>query len=443
MDTIVENKLRVIYDTVGPAVKILDIFVQQFGEPYVDSTIKTYNEFIDILGTKTLESMGITKLSDTNIYGRYNISQEDYDNGKGKPLLEYVPDLGLLDFLTPYFQKIILGENTAFPIIIHFPNVRVSNESNKYVDIQDLYARVVIDINGLLLEKFKLNRTTFPYSHFKAGYVHSHMPRIDISDIGCWDYPCLGSGPIKRTQNTLITTYDLDRWGLFAFELSKYVTIESVNGGPYIRLEQIGRGDIIEGLQNLSYRDYVSRASYNATIDRFIAFCAAHDKFKIKFTNNQYLSGENCVSFIVNISNAFIAWINYNNRCKASVPTIGELFNCNVIRHYIVANNCIYGVDNSSTRNIDAAQRLNGRFLFTFKGKPVNLKILIDTNDTHINTTTLLTKEYCEYIITSILKLINYKYGKKKGQSQRATSTIQGATQVTAQADLGEKCYII
>lgn len=438
MDTAIENKLRAIYEEVsGPAGAILDVFIQQFGELYVDSTIKTYDEFLKVLSTNTLGGMGISEFSDTNDYGSYTIDREDYEkNGRGKTFLEYIPDLRLLDYLKPKFKALILGYDTTFPIIVHFPNVRVSNEYDKYIDIQDLYAKVVIDSTGKLIRTFKLNRATYPYSHFQAGYAHSHIPHIDSRTAGTWSNPCLGSGPIIATQNTLTSRYDLNIWGLFVFELSKYVTVESINGGPYARLEEVGRGYVIESFQNLSYRQDVPRPAHKDLIDQFITYCATHDKFKVKFVNNQYLLGEGCVSFIVNLSNTFLEWLNYSTRRRAVFPTFIKLMSEGVLESFIVANNNIYKASVSSDRSVDEAQRINGRSLFTFKGNNVRLRILVDAVDTHINTATLLTKEYCEYIITRILKIINYKYGKRKVQTQRAA-------QATAQADLSEKCCII
>lgn len=57
-------------------------------------------------------------------------------------------------------------------ILVWFPQVRVTNEYNRSVDIQDLYAKVKIDTEGQLIGKFYLNRATYPLSHMKAGYMH-------------------------------------------------------------------------------------------------------------------------------------------------------------------------------------------------------------------------------------------------------------------------------
>lgn len=443
MDATIENKLRSIYEEVsGPAGAILDVFIQQFGEPYVDSTIMTFDEFIEAIKDKTLGGIGIFQYSDSNAYGSYTIDSDDYDkNGRGKPFLEYMPDLGLLDYLKPKFKSIILNNGSSpFPIIVHFPKVRVSNEYDKFIDIEDLYARLAINSSGKMVECFTLNRTTFPYNHFKAGYAHSHIPHIDSGNAGSWQDPCLGSGPIKRTEDTLRRDYDLAIWGLFAFELSKYVTVESLNGGPYARLEEVGRGDVVEGYSNMSLRTQLPYQEYEPLFDAFVTHCALHNKFKVKFVNGQYLLGENAVSFIINISNAFLDWLNLIARNTATSPTVTKLKERYVLGSFIVANEHIYYAQANNRRSVSEAQRVNGKRLFTFKGNTVCLRILVEAADTNVNTTTLLTKEYCEYIITHILKIVNYRYGKRK-QTQRAAQG-QGTTQ-TAQADFSQKCCII
>lgn len=57
-------------------------------------------------------------------------------------------------------------------ILVWFPEVKVTNEYNKSVYIQDLYAKVKIDTEGQLIGKFYLNRATYPLSHMQAGYMH-------------------------------------------------------------------------------------------------------------------------------------------------------------------------------------------------------------------------------------------------------------------------------
>ena len=446
LDT-VRDKLREIYDRLnGKHNTILELFIDQFGEPFVDSDIKTFDELVEFLNSKTLGTF-IDGYEGRNEYGHYSIDRQDYDtNGRGKPFLEYIPDLGILDYITPSIKHFLgLESDSLKTIMVYFPNVRVTNEYDKFIDIQDLYASVKIKSDGRLREYFRLARTTYPYKQFKAGYAHSHMMRVDSGNAGQWSYPCTGTGPINATMDTIKASYNEQFWGLFTFELAKYVTVESIAGTPYIRLEEVGKGDVDESMSNFnSQGKNILSGSIKHLINAFTQYYAEKHKFRFQFVNGQYQIGESSVSMIVNLSNEFIAFLN-DYRCRvANVPTLQQLKNTYVLQNYVVANGRIYQISNNG-RDISAATSANGRDLFRFKGEMVKLKILVDGNTVE-NHSLLLAKNYCEAIITNVLSIINYQYGKRQNQSQASQvgssqGRNQGSIQATARA--GEKpCFI-
>lgn len=63
-------------------------------------------------------------------------------------------------------------ENRQMFILVWFPEVKVTNEHDKFVIIQDLYAKVRIDTQGQMIGKFLLNRATYPVTHIKSNYMH-------------------------------------------------------------------------------------------------------------------------------------------------------------------------------------------------------------------------------------------------------------------------------
>lgn len=446
LDT-VRDKLREIYDRLsGKHNTILELFIDQFGEPFVDSDIKTFDELVKFLNSKTLGTF-IDGYEGRNEYGHYSIDRQDYDsNGRGKPFLEYISDLGILDYIIPSIKHFLgLKSDRLKTIMVYFPNVRVTNEYDKFIDIQDLYADVKIKSDGRLGDYFRLARTTYPYKQFKAGYSHSHMMRVHSDNAGQWNYPCTGTGPINATMNTIKASYNEQFWGLFTFELAKYVTVESVAGTPYIKLEEVDKGDVEESMSNLnSQGKNILSGPVKYLINAFTQYYAEKHKFKFQFVNGQYQIGESPVSMIVNLSNEFIAFLN-DYRCRvASVPTLQQLKIDRVLQNYVVANGKIYQISNNG-RDINAATSANGRNLFEFKGKMVKLKILVDSNTVE-NHSLLLAKNYCEAIITNVLSIINYQYGKRQNQSQANQvgsnqGRNQGSIQATARA--GEKpCFI-
>ena len=118
-------------------------------------------------------------------------------------------------------------------ILVHFPHVRVTNEHNRFVDINHLWAKVKVMYNGTMIGKFTLNRSEYTMLHISSGYLHSHISSIPTNDFTSFQNPCTGSGPINGTISTLNRDYDVDMWIMFCLELSKYLTVESVARRPY------------------------------------------------------------------------------------------------------------------------------------------------------------------------------------------------------------------
>ena len=425
MEDSVRKKLSEIYYELAPT-NVLDVFIEQFTEENVDSDIPTFEKFLDSLKDLTPGRLGITKFSDSNDFGSYTVNAEDYEkNGRCKPLIEYVPDLGILDYLKPRLHMLILNGKTSFSITVHFPKVRVTNEYDKFVDIQDLWAWVIVNVDGKLTEAMKLTRSTFPYSHFKAHYAHSHLPHVYKNEIGGWRHPCLGHGPLNDTQSTLARRYDKNIWGLFTFELAQYVTVESISGGPYVRLESIGKGDLAGGLGCFRLDNTTcigNRGDFlGKMLMRFIKYYASQNKISVKYVDGEYQFGENPVDACIHLSSAFITW--YNRRAFGSA-TPADLHD--ILKPYIIADGKIYCKHTNDGCSVQDALDINGRRLFDFKGQPVTLKIIVENelvdND---NTYMLFPGWLLDQIVSYILGIMNFKHSKSNGERRQNSQTTQ------------------
>ena len=419
---IVRDKLREIYDDLqGKHNIILEQFINQFGEQYVDTTLHTFDELVNWFNDLSYAQV-IPSPAAENTYSSYKLDKDDYERNLNTHIVDYCPDLRIISFLSLDI-KYFLGLDSVHDIIVHFPKVTVTNEFNRSINIQDLYAKVSIAPKARLYSIFKLARTTIPYEQFRVGYAHSHVSPISSTNAGQWQTPCVGSGPIDATMNSLrFKPFNAQLWGLFTYELAKYVTIESVVGRPYVRLESVGKGNLDETMSNL---DVLSDRTFPPTqeymIKKFIKYHADKGRLKIKYTNGQYSLGENINTAIVNLSNSFIEFINQNT--LTVVPSLKACINNNILAQYIITNNRIHKVT-SNNRSIPSAIAASGRTLFKFKGNDVKLNIITDASNVK-NYTLLLTRRYCEKIITYILNLINYKYGRtnQNGNSQRQIET--------------------
>lgn len=141
-----------------------------------------------------------------------------------------------------FIKSILKGE-----IIVWFPKVTVENEYGKKHDIYDLFVKIEITSLGTMQHSFEIKRTSFSIAELKIGYVHSHTPsKRNISSIKVFDHVCLGTGPIRNTISRLRFDNDENLWLLFCTELGLYVRTESLAGGPYIRMSQLGNGNLLK-----------------------------------------------------------------------------------------------------------------------------------------------------------------------------------------------------
>ena len=317
---------------------------------------------------------------------------------------------------TVFIDNLILRNNTAY-LYIRFPKVTVTNEDDKSVDIDELYVLVPINGDGTLEGNFSMVRSSYPIIQWLSGYSHSHLPKFSTTHVPYFNPPCLGSGPLVPTQDKIKHEFDINMWGLFAFELEKYVTQESLLGGPFIKLESIGRSSEATEIK-LCYRDIFEHTCDNIDFRDFLISYCNHTNLNVSYKEGQYSLGITDVNFVISLSDYFIKW--YNNKVAEGVyyTTLINLIDYNILNKVIIDGNKVYS--NAIIQNMDVIQNLEGAHLtrsrdsdkdFIFKGKPVTLHIDGNFNIKSKNYTLLLNTDICSYMLTKILEVINNKYG--------------------------------
>ena len=216
--------------------EVLEIFNHYYGEDRVDiQSFPTFEEFKEHIFTSNIRNILSCEVLD--------IRPSEYRELADKTLLTVPDNLieRVLEVLTDTSVVDYLGRahfNGIF-ILVHFPRVKITNENDKFVYANHMYAKICVSYNGSMINRFTLNRAEYSYDHISSDYMHSHIPGIPLSNFTNFMTPCLGSGPIRSTISNLNREYDEDLWGLFCLELDKYVHTESIAGGPYRRLENI------------------------------------------------------------------------------------------------------------------------------------------------------------------------------------------------------------
>lgn len=408
------NFIHEIYEALlEEQTEVIQVITDYFGEEYVDPEPMSYEAFEDILKSKTLadiNNVAFTKRREDTytveyIGKSYTMPLDKYIEVQEKPFVEiYTTDM--YDLYHAIVYKYMSAYINIAKVTVWFPEVKVTNEDDKWIKIKDLFVQIYITPQGNIERQFTMQRTTFTATQYISGYAHSHLPGIQHA----WVNPCLGRGPIVNTIETLKHDNDLNIWGLFCYELEKYVATESLAGVPYKRLESVSNNTNTFA----TYTNFVlsrvvgAYSSFNVDVPRkFFEYILKNYDFKICYSHGEYRIAESFNSFWIDISREFIEW--YNNCVKQNqqMPTVTLMENTSFIRKYTINYPKIYAYDSAVLQRI---RTINNRPCVTFKGKPFNIKI--EGEDTSQNYVYLLDYHLVQFLVTRILLIFNTKYGR-------------------------------
>lgn len=403
---------------------VLEIFEDFFGEDKVDlQDVPTISE-IEEEFSKTYDNISIETALGTEESSRLKKKMSNIQLIKDIPdeILSSIPSIR--DLLDEVILK--LGSKIQSHIIVYFPEVRVSNEYDHFIDITELYVKVTIDMDGTMVGSFLLNRGEYTITQYFCNYMHSHVCGIPKRNFKEFLQVCLGSGPIRNTVNSLNFLYDLDIWRLFCVELEKYVATESLSGGPYRRLEEVAFNRSAK-IVHIGLNDSVYIPScLKPMVYDFIKYFIEQKKLIFNYKNGCYSIGMSITKFILLISNEFINWFNTKGRYIYQKGTIRKEEESlgNILTKAFVSKDIVYRITN--TQDILEINKSNLGVMGTFKGKEVVVHI---TEGDNINNyvTTILNPEIIGFLLNRILKLVNCKYGRNKSslrdESERSRET--------------------
>ena len=378
--------------------EVYDIFKNFFGEEYVDLQDLPTNTELELY----LDARGLKSLTGDT----YLINDEAF--------------------------TVILGNFTP-NIIVWWPEVTVTNEYDRSVLIKDLFAKIPVTLEGrmpVVSDGFRLTRSTYNQKQWMRGYCHSHIvPFTNKGAAPGFSKPCLGRGPIKQTITSLKTVNDTVTWMTFCQELALYVTVESISGIPYIKMESI---DAVNKRKSYAYTGYegtipdngLSRIrsfdDYKERLKSFVSYYLEHGHLTFNYREGHFTCGMPYYDFIIDISNCFISWFNK----YGIADRIGQLFEYKILNNVQISDGTFYEPNNLSQIQLS---NMNQKIL-SFKGHDVMLHIEMDT-DTSETPTLLISQELAMYILNSILKIVNYHYGN---YNESADNTSTATTHQTA-----------
>lgn len=312
-------------------------------------------------------------------------------------------------------------------IYVWWPVVIVTNENNRSINIQDLYAKIEITLEGRIPYEntgFLLNRATYTREQFLSNYLHSHIQNIPKQDFTHFGSPCLGRGPIKDTISTLKNEYSDTFWLLFCQELSMYVTVESLTGGPWKRLEQVGGINKLTEYNGYKLED-ASTCTFDVFFDRnqlkeFIRYYLQYGHLSLSYMNGKFVCGMSYYEFIIDISNAFIDY--YNEDLSEPGDQLSKCYDRRLLNKVILVNNSFYKEGDNHTDS-NSLSLYKNKFVLKFKGKEIRTNIIDDEDKEDKETATVIDHCVAMYVLNNILRTINFRYKNEHNNTERREET--------------------
>ena len=234
----------------------------------------------------------------------------------------------------------------AIKLLIHYPEVKISNRLDKTHNIKDLFVKLnlgTVNDSDIITFIGSIDgfRTTYSYNEAYSMYTHSHLGRKDIfsSPYQCLADSnfCTGEGPLVDAFDELYdSSYDGDeiediRFESFFYLLDSYVEWESLEGGPYIHFSEI------KGV-NFGYRIYPTTPnivrSTNAILNYYRKNKQKFKKLTFVLNNGSLVLSDNGVR---EIEKVFMDLVK-EGKVDADIPNIVGVLNADG-SHIISTNN--------------------------------------------------------------------------------------------------------
>jgi hypothetical protein len=412
---LIEEKIEELYNSLmDKPLRVLGIFNDFFGEDKVDmqgywslDKFKSWIINIEPLSTYIPDGNIVSmNMNDWSMYKTWSIT--DLPGDQVEKVVNVLTN-------TTVKERIGNAKFNGIFILVHFPHVRVTNEHDRFVDINHLWAKVKVSYNGTLNGGFTLNRSEYTLLHIRSHYMHSHISSIPTGDFTQFQNPCTGRGPINGTISALNRDYDEDMWNMFCLELSKYVTVESVAGVPYNYLEKLGANDMEVGVDR--FITYLSPNYYGDTLSTdklrdFVRHFINTKKLKFNYVNGSYSIGMSLPEYIILISNEFISWYNDLFNKGEVTNTFDNLKTRELLRECIIDNGKIYY--DRGRNNVNNYAQYIGKKVCVFKGREITVDITDIAEVRNENKSIILNTQTALYILNIILKVLNYRYGRNK-----------------------------
>lgn len=180
--------------------------------------------------------------------------------------------------------------NASYLLLIYFENIKITNSQNNVHDINDLYVVLGFNSIGVCTNLYGTRSLKSNVEQYYR-YSHSHLPTGQIG------YPkkfCTGSGEMSIVMGNLGKEFTDVNFKIFLALLKPYLSWESLEGVPYIRMSNLSGKSFVTENNAVSYNDLGVNNLIEKNIDKLkIIYSNTKGFFEVTFENIENLFEEN------------------------------------------------------------------------------------------------------------------------------------------------------
>jgi len=250
-----------------------------------------------------------------------------------------------------FFRNANIRNHAA--LLIRFPEIVITNRDKRNHNIKDLFVWLSFGIdsghNFFMSSNLYGARATVNSAEYHSRYRHSHLQTGNEPNFVNF---CQGGGtPTSIATAELRSNFTMEKFELFLYQLSTYVRYESLEGGPYIRMENIrGRSRSTRSVE--PERD----------LDHYIEI--------VKMKNLQLP----VKTAVVNGNEQFV----FNDKDPVFLKELGEVTRTPYVK---TANGSFEPLGSTDQTLSDSDKRSLTRDLFEFRGERIQFKVVDPTDN--------------------------------------------------------------
>ena len=351
-----------------------------------DSLYNKLFTFIDEVYNIACDKYGSDRVCLTKLIGKEGIIEK---------IKEEDLDTCLEDDVSTLIRE--LDYQCAASLIIHYPEIVMTNENNNKHTIYDVFVKIYLNMDGTMYSTIGVTRSTYSRIEYNRGYVHSHLP--SSREAGRFDTPCFGSSPILLTMETLREHYDKINWIVLFSQIDQMLCIESLEGGPYQSFE-----DLYDNITGYDYmmcdnafdKFNIIKGILKGILKDFILYYINNCDIKFTNVNNVICIAKSWYHYYIELNSMFIEWLQNNkslyeyldiydkiypqiNSGKYDIKDIewSQTILQDIMSVYIVTEKAVYYNYRFMQNELsDNNNETSDKILFKFNGEDIKLRII-------------------------------------------------------------------